>query len=101
MQDFCTRTFYDNVLQQHFFISEFFMTTSLQQWGNSLALRIPQAVADQMHLTKDTPLRLSVEQNKLIIEPDTPSLDELLAGITPENLHTETSWEMPRGKELW
>ncbi len=30
-----------------------------------------------------------------------PSLDELLAGITPENLHSEMDFGRPEGREAW
>jgi len=30
-----------------------------------------------------------------------PTLDELLAGITPENLHGETPTGDPQGSETW
>ena len=30
-----------------------------------------------------------------------PTLDELIARITPENLHPETDWGLPVGKEIW
>jgi antitoxin component of MazEF toxin-antitoxin module len=30
-----------------------------------------------------------------------PNLDELLAGITPDNCHAPVDWGQPAGKELW
>jgi antitoxin component of MazEF toxin-antitoxin module len=32
---------------------------------------------------------------------DTHSLDDLLARITDANLHGETDWGPPRGREAW
>jgi hypothetical protein len=30
-----------------------------------------------------------------------PQLEDLCAGITAENLHSEADWGSPRGKEIW
>jgi antitoxin component of MazEF toxin-antitoxin module len=29
------------------------------------------------------------------------SLKDLIRGISPENVHSETDWGRPEGKELW
>ena len=29
------------------------------------------------------------------------NLAELLAGVTPDNLHAEQDWSIPQGKEVW
>jgi antitoxin MazE len=30
-----------------------------------------------------------------------PTLEDLVAGITPKNRHSETDWGKPRGNEVW
>ena len=80
------------------------MQTMIQQWGNSLALRIPKAFAQQARVKKGSRVRLTVEKNRLVIEPvekNTITLKSLLAGVTPENIHPETDWGKPMGKEIW
>ena len=80
------------------------MRTRIQKWGNSLALRIPKPFAAEMGLEKDCEVELSVEKGRLIAEaPPSPSytLEELLAGVRPSNLHGETDWGPPVGKETW
>ena len=80
------------------------MQTMIQQWGNSLALRIPKAFAHQAQVKKGSRVRFTVEKNRLVIEPvekDKITLKSLLAGVTPENIHPETGWGRPRGKEIW
>jgi len=78
------------------------MNSNIREWGNSLAIRIPQALAIEAGLEKDTEIELSVVNGKLIIER-TPkyTLEELLAGVTPENLHGETDTGDPVGNEIW
>jgi antitoxin MazE len=68
------------------------MLTKVQKWGNSIALRIPKAFADEMKMTPGSAVEMCIEGDKLTIKtasgPDY-TLEELLAGITPENLHKE------------
>ena len=79
------------------------MTTNVQQWGNSLAVRIPKALAEMSELEKGSPVELTVKNGKLVVKPVKEaalSLDDLVAGITPKNRHAETDWGKPQGREL-
>jgi antitoxin MazE len=77
------------------------MKATIQKWGNSLALRIPQAVARQIHVKEGDAVELSVGLGGLTIKPAAahPTLDELLAAVTPENLHESTDWGSDLGHE--
>jgi antitoxin MazE len=80
------------------------MLTKVQKWGNSLALRIPKAFAIDAQLQNDSLVEISIVKGKIIVTPvATPSwnLDELLSGITQENLHTEVDSGFPVGNEVW
>jgi antitoxin MazE len=80
------------------------MRTRVQKWGNSLALRIPKAFALEVGLEQDGEVELSVEKGRLVVVPPVTqsyTLDELLAGVRPSNLHKETDWGPPVGKEIW
>ena len=78
------------------------MNTRIQKWGNSLALRIPKAYAQQLGLRSDSAVKILIEGERLVIEPVTrETLDDLLAQVTPENLHRETDWGVSVGKEVW
>lgn len=70
------------------------MQTRVQKWGNSLAIRIPKAFATETQLTEGVTVEMSIEEGHLVIAPSvfTPTLEELLAQITPENVHTEVDW---------
>jgi antitoxin MazE len=79
------------------------MKTAVQQWGNSLALRIPKAFAEQARVKKGTPVRLTVEKGKLVMVPLSGkelTLKQLLAKVKPENIHCETDWGSAVGKEI-
>jgi antitoxin MazE len=80
------------------------MRARVQRWGNSLAVRIPRSFAAEAGLTRDAPVELTVEQGRLIVvaaPTEAPSLAELLAGITDDNLHAEVDVGPPVGKEGW
>jgi antitoxin MazE len=80
------------------------MQIMIQQWGNSLALRIPKAFAHQAKVKKGSRVRLTIEKNRLVVEPVKEAkitLETLLAKVTPENIHPETDWGKPMGKEIW
>jgi antitoxin MazE len=78
------------------------MKVQIQKWGNSLALRIPKSFAVESKIQQGSTVEVSLESGKIIvfpvIEPEF-SLDELLAQVTPENLHGEIDAGEPVGKE--
>lgn len=78
------------------------MLAKTLKWGNSLALRIPKPLANECGLEENTPVDIHVENHKLIIMPlrKQYSLEELLAEVNQENIHTEVSTGRPVGKEL-
>ena len=73
------------------------------RWGNSLAVRIPKALAAQTRIEEGSEVELSVADGALTIRPRvlTYRLDELLAQVTPENRHDEVNWGEAQGKEIW
>ena len=79
------------------------MRTKVQKWGNSLALRIPKPFADEVGLRPDTAVDVSLEEGKLVVSrsQSSISLDELLEGITPANLHREVNSGSAVGSETW
>ncbi len=79
------------------------MLARISKWGNSLAVRIPRAFAAELGIQEGVEVEMSVEDGRLVIAPARPEygLEELSAGITPENRHDETDWGRPTGGEVW
>ena len=80
------------------------MKTRVQKWGNSLALRIPKSFANEVGLHKETPVEVSLTDGKLVITPISkpkPTLKQLLAKVTQENLHREVDTGSVVGNETW
>lgn len=78
-------------------------TTQLSKWGNSLGLRLPKAVAREVHLGEGDTVQVSVDNGTIVIRPSRPrhSLDELVRRITPKNRHDESDWGGTLGNEVW
>lgn len=80
------------------------MRIKIQEWGNSLALRIPKAFASQSKIRENSFVNLTLKENKIVIEPVEEkkySLKELLAGIKKSNIHNEVDFGKNVGNELW
>jgi antitoxin MazE len=80
------------------------MTSRVQKWGNSLALRIPKPLAAEAGLTNNSPVELCLCEGKLIVTPSakpTVNLADLLAKVTKKNLHREVDTGPAMGGEAW
>ena len=80
------------------------MDTRVQKWGESLALRIPEALANQLGLEPDSPVTVSRRGTELIITPmnrERLTLEDLLAQVTEDNLHGEIDTGPAVGREIW
>jgi antitoxin MazE len=77
---------------------------SIKRWGNSLGVRLPQAVAKAAHLHADQQVRIRVEQGRVVIEPlpaDGLSLQARLQRFDPVRHGGEAMSTAPAGAEKW
>lgn len=80
------------------------MLTKIQKWGNALALRIPETLALDAQLKNNSIVEVLLIDGKLVIKPLSTSqwtLEELLSGITDDNIHREIDSGKAAGKEVW
>lgn len=80
------------------------MTTIITKWGNSLAVRIPRALAEQVQIQEGSDVSLSISGDSIVITPKKRKkyiLDELLEGMTPEKFHSEVDTGITMGNEIW
>lgn len=78
-------------------------TLSLQQWGNSLAVRIPAAIARLAHFSLGQPVELLIENNSVVIKSvGAPklSLAQKLAKFDPQKHVGEAMATGLVGKEI-
>lgn len=78
------------------------MKTQIGRWGNSLAIRIPKCIADELALTVNSEVDFHVENGVMLVQPihelGKYSLQQL---ITQELEHEpEIDWGEPMGEKL-
>jgi len=83
------------------------MEAILRKWGNSLGLRIPAGLLAELGLSENATVDLRVQDGNLIVAPGQSkrkwkyALEDLLSGVTEDNIHPETDWGRPVGEEAW
>ena len=80
------------------------MIATAQKWGNSLAVRIPRTIAQDIRLKAGSLVALTVRDGQLLVQPQpkpTYRLGQLLKGIDRKNLHREVDTGTPVGNEAW
>ena len=78
------------------------MVLTVQQWGNSLAVRLPKPVAQKIHVHRGSQLNLAVVQNKLVLSAGRKMRYELKSLIKKiKTTHAEQDTGHPVGREAW
>jgi antitoxin MazE len=78
--------------------------SSIKKWGNSLAIRIPSSVIQDLALSENSSVQITSNGVVATIQPKKrkrATLNELVTAITPDNIHNEVDWGKPVGKEIW
>ena len=78
------------------------MTTTIQKWGNSLAVRISKKVAENVGLFDGSTIFLRESGGKIIIEPKRTllNLKNIMKKYKPETYHREIDWGKFVGSEI-
>jgi antitoxin MazE len=80
------------------------MQVSVKKWGNSASVRIPAAILEATRLQVDDTVEIREEAGRIVIEPlrrEAYDLEQLLAGITADNVHGEADFGPAVGKEAF
>lgn len=80
------------------------METVIRKWGNSAAVRLPSSAMKSASFNMEQPVLITATKGRIVIEPVTQvefQLDDLLAGVTPGNAHSEVDFGTPVGKEAF
>jgi antitoxin MazE len=80
------------------------MTTAVQKWGNSLALRIPRTYAAETNLAEGSEVELRLQSGSIVVRPvarKRHKLENLLRRVTPRNRHATVDTGPAAGKEVW
>ncbi len=79
------------------------MRVIVKKWGNSASVRIPTGIMEAARLQLDQAVDVREEGGRIIIEP-LPAyydLDQLIGGITSDNLHAEVDLGAAVGEEMF
>ena len=80
------------------------MQTRVQKWGNSLGVRIPRGLAEEIGLGAGAEVSLAAKDGALVVKPTLAHrlhLDDLLAAVTADNLHSPVDTGEPVGLEIF
>ena len=79
--------------------------TTVQKWGNSLGVRIPHNIAEDIGLSEGKQVTVEKSGKTIVVRPlkiPRYSLKKLLKGITPKNINIDKEWlnMKPVGREI-
>jgi antitoxin MazE len=78
------------------------MVAVVKKWGNSLGIRLPNALTKSYSLQDGSTVELENMNNGIYILPKhKTSLKTLLDKITPDNVHEEIDTGAVMGNEIW
>lgn len=78
------------------------MRVIVKKWGNSAAVRIPKGIMQAARLGLEDAVEVREQDGEIVIKPirsGKVDLGQLLAAITPENLHGGIDFGIAVGKE--
>ncbi len=80
------------------------MTTKVQKWGNSLAVRLPKEAAESIGLRQGSVVSIIRGVDLISIKPlskPKETLAQMVRKINKRNRHDLIDWGKPVGKEIW
>lgn len=81
------------------------MELAIKKWGNSAAVRLPSVLLESLDLKLNSLVEVFTQDEVIVIKPikqkSKISLEQLLAGITSDNLHGEIETGNAVGKEFY
>ena len=83
------------------------MTTTIQKWGNSQAVRLPKAILESLFLQENDAVDIQAVNGSIVISKAVRkrrakiSLEERFKDYTGEYSCKEYDWGDPVGREAW
>ncbi len=80
------------------------MNSAIRKWGNSIAVRLPKVVAEEVSLRSGSPVTIEARDGRVLVTPvrkPAYRLASLVRGITKTNRHRPLDMGRPRGDEAW
>lgn len=75
--------------------------TQVVKWGNSLAVRIPKGLAEQTRMKEGDAIIIKAARGHIELHraEQIPTLQDLVAQISPANRYPESVWGSDKGRE--
>ena len=73
----------------------------VSKWGASLAVRIPKPIAEQWGVQEGSAIEIVPRGDQVVLRKKSYDLADMLAEMTPDNLHPEQDSGPPQGAEDW
>lgn len=79
------------------------MTAILKKWGKDIALVLPKSLVKKGNLATGNQVEINLSGQRIAIRKtgELSEIGRMCEEITPGNLHSETSWGEPQGREAW
>jgi len=83
------------------------LTTTIQKWGNSQAVRLPKPILESLFLQENDQVEIIAESDAIIIRKATrrrranKGLEERFKHYKGSNACSEYDWGEPVGNEVW
>jgi antitoxin MazE len=78
------------------------MQVLVSKWGNSLGVRLPQALAAEIGVTEGQKVEVRAEGGRIIVEPVRKplTLEQMMENVTPEAMREAWDWGDDVGREI-
>ncbi|MDR1417838.1 MAG: AbrB/MazE/SpoVT family DNA-binding domain-containing protein [Endomicrobium sp.] len=78
------------------------MEAVVKKWGNSLGVRIPNAIVKEMSFKDGSLVEIKSSHNEIIIRRKQKiKLSDFIKNINKKNIHVETNSGVAIGNEIW
>ncbi len=79
------------------------MISKIDYWEDSLIIKIPKYIVEELALSSDDEVECHVEQGQLMIRPVQKFYKYTLSELLSQELESETEidWGKPEGNEEW
>ena len=73
--------------------------SQIANWDSSLVVRIPKAVAKQWGVQEGSAIEICLHGAQVVLCKRSDNLDDMMAQVTPQNVHSEWDVGVPQGRE--
>ena len=83
----------------------YIMDVTVSKWGNSLGIRIPKSISEDLRLREGSSLSLEPRRNGYLLRVAQPRvsylIEDLVEQMRDEPEADEIDWGAPTGAEVW